>query len=109
MDFIKTKNNGGPMNVIFDGRFIFIEAFHGLVAIAQPVHDDEFNIIGYHVERTQAIGIATIKRIATKYLGEMYDRVAPNIKKRDFKFVDWTVYQFVGSLPYGLELNVTKI
>lgn len=109
MDFIKTKNNGSPMDVIFDGRFIFIDKWHGLVAIAQPVHDDDYNLVGYHIDRTQAISRATICRVASRYLNDMYDRINPERERGALSFVDCTVFQFVGSLPYGLELNVKKI
>ena len=101
MDFIKTKNNGGPMDVIFDGRFIFIEKFHGLVAIAQPVHNDNYDIVGYHIERTLAIDPSTIRRIISRY------RSAAEM--RGVKVEDCMVHQFAGSLPYKIELNITKI
>lgn len=100
MDIIKTKNCGGPMDVIFDGRFIFIEKFHGLVAIVQPIHNDNYDLVGYHIERTLAIDPSTVLRIISRY------RSAAGM--RDVKVEDCMVHQFVGSLPYKIELNIMK-
>lgn len=108
MDFIKTKNDGGLMDVIFDGRFIFIDKWHGLVAIAQPVHNDSYNLIGYHIERTQAISVCVIRRVINNYMNDMYNRINPDRGRQTFTFKDCTVHPFVGSLPYGIELNITK-
>lgn len=108
MDFIKTKNCGGPMDVIFDGRFIFIEKFLGLVAIAQPVMDEDYNLVGYHIERTLAIGMPVIKRVVTKYLVDVYTLIDKEQKVQKMFFEDCTIHRFVGSLPYKIELNLTK-
>lgn len=108
MDFIKAKNNGCSMDVIFDGRFIFIDKLHGLVAIAESVQDEDFNLTGYHIERTLAIGMSVIKRTITRYLYDAYDRIHDGNYRPELTFTDCTVHRFVGSLPYGITIGISK-
>lgn len=109
MDFIKTTSYGTPVDVIFDGRYIFIDKWHGLVAIVRPVYDDdcELVVVGYKIERTLAIDPKTIKRTIKKYRSDFnkrYDLDSP----RELTFEDAELHQVVGSLPYGIELNIRK-
>lgn len=104
MDFIRTKNAGGPMDVIFDGRFIFIEKFHGLIAIALPKYDKKLELIGYQIERTLEISPQTIQRVITNYLNGV--RSSYNSEPFKLTFEDSKVHQYVGSLSYGIELNI---
>lgn len=79
------------------------------MAIANPVYDEGCNLIGYHVERTLAIDLSKVKRVINSYMNGMRENYNPEAGLFKFKFEDCTVFQFVGSLPYGIELNVTKI
>lgn len=108
MQIIKTKHHGTELDVIADGRFIFIDAFHGLVAIAKFDDDDtkyEKNVWNYEVERTLAIDPSTIERIIKNYVDKARKTYATEPLTHKFHY---NTIQIVDSLPYSLEINLTK-
>lgn len=67
MEFIRTKNYGTEMNVVFTGdKYTFFDGFHGLVAIAtRESEPGDMNAL-FSVEHTDVINEALIKRIINK-------------------------------------------
>ena len=103
MDIITTKHYGTRLDVITDDRYIFKDAFHGIVAVARPIHNDDYEIIGYEVEQTQAIDPNTIKRVIRKHWGGF--PIPDRAKGFEFKF---DIKDYVGSLPYGIKIELFK-
>lgn len=103
MDIITTKHYGTRLDVIMDGRYIFKDAFHGIVAIANPICDDVYETIGYNVEMTQAIDKNTIKRVIRKHWAGC--PISDRTKGFEFKF---DIKDYVGALPYGIKIELFK-
>ena len=96
MDIIRASHYSTPLDVIMDGRYIFRDAFHGIVAVATDIRDDNFNLIGYKVEHTLAIDQSTIKRVIRNH---RYDR------GEGLKY-EFDTKKYVGSLPYGIKIEL---
>ena len=103
MDIITTKHCGTRLDVIMDGRYIFKDAFHGIVAVANPIHNANYEIAGYNVEMTQAISKDTVKRVIRKHWGGF--PIADRAKGFEFKF---DIKDYVGSIPYGIKIELCK-
>lgn len=103
MDIITTKHYGTRLDVIMDGRYIFKDAWHGIVAVANPITNDSYDVIGYNVEMTQAIDPNTIKRVIVKHRGGF--PIPDRAKGFEFKF---DIKKYVGSLPYGIKIELFK-
>lgn len=96
MEFIHTKNYGGPMTVVFTGeKYFFNDNFFGLVAIATRERESDKNGVVFDVSRCQRMNPATLKRI---------------IEKNESRYIARTVafnetYVSGESLPYNLEMR----
>ena len=74
MEYIKTQEYHTRIDVYFDGeKYVFINAFHGLVAIARRDYDtsrfSEDNtryFVTFHVEKASTISNSTIECIINK-------------------------------------------
>lgn len=104
MDIITTKHYGTRLDVIMDGRYIFKDAWHGIVAVANPITNDSYDVIGYNVEMTQAIDPNTIKRVIRKHR-EGFPCGAHTENGLKFEF---DTKKYVGSLPYGIKIELFK-
>lgn len=107
MEYIKTQEYHTRIDVYFDGeKYVFINAFHGLVAIARRDYntsrfseDNTRYFVTFHVEKASTISESTIERIINKgestympcYVTYVYD----TISERD-------------SLPYFVSVNLEK-
>ena len=101
MDIITTKHYGTRLDVIMDGRYIFKDAWHGIVAVAKPIHNDSYDVVGYNVEHTLAIEQNTIKRVIRKHWEGF--PISDRAKGLEFKF---DTKNHVGSLPYGIRIEL---
>lgn len=108
MEFIKTKNYGGEMTVVYDGSYYFIEAFHGLVAVAKRQFNEHSieNEDHFKVELTLAIDESKIKRIINK-AENRYIECHPTFEFKYRTYAD-TGEKYVGSLPYTVGITLTK-
>lgn len=95
MDIIRASHYSTPLDVIMDGRYIFRDAFHGIVAVATDIRDDNFNLIGYKVEHTLAIDQSTIKRVIRNHRKGLHDVL-----------YEFDTKKYVGSLPYGIKIEL---
>lgn len=108
MELIKTKHYGTPLDVIFDGRYFFFDAFHGLVAyIDYPEKNEDDMTVTYPVEFTSAIDKFTIERVIKKTRSDFIKRLGLlDEYKVQFKY---TLHREVSALPYHLDINLKKL
>lgn len=107
MEYIKTQEYHTRIDVYFDGeKYVFINAFHGLVAIARRDYDtsrfSEDNtrcFVTFHVEKASTISDSTIERIINK--GES------TYMPCDVTYVYDTISDS-DSLPYFVSVNLRK-
>lgn len=73
MEYIRTKEHDTPIDVYFDGeKYVFINRFFGLVAIARRSKMTEFSednteaFTSFTVEATNAISKSTITKVVKK-------------------------------------------
>lgn len=110
MEFIKTKNGyNNEMTVVFDGDYYFIEAFHGLVAVARRQRTDDPHVLDEHfkVELTAAISETKIKRVINARESH-YIEVHPTYEFEYRKYRDTGVI-CTDSLPYAINISLTKL
>lgn len=107
MEYIKTQEYHTRIDVYFDGeKYVFINAFHGLVAIARRDYntsrfseDNTRYFVTFHVEKASTISESTIERIINKgestympcYVTYVYDTISDR-----------------ESLPYFVSVNLEK-
>jgi hypothetical protein len=100
MEFLRTKNYGVEMYVVFAASGIyFYDKFHGLVAIARITHET----IGtstphYEVELTKVIDEGKIKQVIEKRLCKRELGLRPTYK--------FDYYENSESLPYGIDIEL---
>lgn len=108
MVIIKTKHYHTPLDVIIDGRYIFIDAVHDVVAVANYNDDDSVpkpDTWCFDVERTLAIDTSTIERVIKNYVDDARSRCGLPSVKCEFNY---KTLEQVSSLPYDLEINLKK-
>lgn len=103
MDIIKTRNQQTPMNVIFDGRYIFIESFSGIVAVAHPILDENYDVVGYSVEHTLSIDQPVIARVIRNHRKGSWSEGIRNGKYK----IEYETSVHVGCLPYKIEIKLS--
>lgn len=108
MEYIRTKEYNTPIDVYFDGeKYVFVNRFHGLVAIARRSKMPEFSedntvsFTSFTVEATNAISKSTITKV---------------VKKNESKFMPCCVaYKWNvttdgrDSLPYAVSVRLEKM
>lgn len=105
MEYIRTKEYNTPIDVYFDGeKYVFINAFHGLVAIARRQGLVEFSDDGYmghvkfKIEKSSTISRSTITRVIgkqeSKYVSTVVETEWEEITKEN--------------LPYFVSVNLQK-
>lgn len=108
MEYIRTKEHDTPIDVYFDGeKYVFINRFFGLVAIARRSKMIEFSednteaFTSFTVEATNAISKSTITKL---------------IKKSENRFMPccaaykWNVTEDGrNSLPYAVSVRLEKM
>lgn len=108
MEYIRTKEYDTPIDVYFDGeKYVFINRFHGLVAIARRSKMTEFSegntkaFTSFTVEATNAISKSTITKV---------------VKKSESRFMPCCVaYKWEvtkgdrDSLPYAVSVRLEKM
>lgn len=103
MEFIKTKENGTEINVIFScGKYFFVSAWAGLVAIATRTSEPGADSAAFHVERSLYISEQLVKRVINKSENK-YTAVSVSY--------DFDLYAPDGlpvGLPYGLDIDIIR-
>lgn len=105
MEYIKTQEYHTRVDVYFDGeKYVFINAFHGLVAIARREGLVDFSTDGYmahvkfKIEKSETIEKITITRVIekqeSKYVSTIVETEWEEIRKE--------------SLPYIVSVNLEK-
>lgn len=108
MEYIRTKEHDTPIDVYFDGeKYVFINRFYGLVAIARRSKMIEFSedkteaSTSFTVEATNAISKSTITKL---------------VKKSENRFMPCCVaYKWNvttdgrNSLPYAVSVRLEKM
>lgn len=108
MEYIRTKEYNTPIDVYFDGeKYVFVNRFHGLVAIARRSKMTEFSedkteaFTSFTVETTNAISKSTITKV---------------VKKSESKYIPCCVaYKWNvttdgrDSLPYAVSVRLEKM
>lgn len=100
MEFIRTKNYGTEMNVVFTGdKYTFFDGFHGLVAIATRNSDPGDKNVLFSVEHTYVINESLIKRIINKNENRYIDVIVSYTFKLSGKRQ---------SLPYYADIDIKR-
>lgn len=105
MEYFKTQEYHTRIDVYFDGeKYVFINAFHGLVAIARREGLVDFSTDGYmahvkfKIEKSETIEKITITRVIkkqeSKYVSTIVETEWEEIRKE--------------SLPYIVSVNLEK-
>lgn len=107
MEYLNTQEYHTRIDVYFDGeKYVFINAFHGLVAIARRDYntfsfsgDGARRLVTFHVEKARTISNCTIERVINKsestYMPCDATYIYDNASDRD-------------SLPYFVGVNLEK-
>ena len=105
MEYIKTQEYNTRIDVYFDGeKYVFINAFHGLVAIARRQGRTEFLPDGYKahikfkVEKASTISKDTITRTICK----QEDRYVSAVVECEWHVVECE------NLPYYVSVNLVQ-
>lgn len=105
MEYFKTQENDTRIDVYFDGeKYVFINAFHGLVAIARRQGLVEFSDDGYmghvkfKIEKSKTISKRTITRVVEKQESKYVSTVVET---------EWEESE-IESLPYFVSVNLQK-
>lgn len=105
MEYIKTQEYSTRIDVYFDGeKSVFINAFHGLVAIARRQGLVEFSPDGYmahvkfEIEKASTISKNTITRVLNKQENKYVSTVVE---------CEWNEVE-CESLPYFVSVNLEK-
>ena len=105
MEYIKTSEYGTAIDVYFDGeKYVFINAFHGLVAIARRQGLVDFSADGYmghvkfKIEKSSTISRSTITRVIGKQESKYVSTVVET---------EWEENE-IECLPYFVSVNLEK-
>lgn len=105
MEYFKTQENHTRIDVYFDGeKYVFINAFHGIVAVARRQGLVGFSQDGYmaqasfEVEKSSTISRSTITRLIHKQESKYVSTVV-NCKWKEVK---------CESLPYSVSVALEK-
>lgn len=103
MEFIKTKENGTEINVIFScGKYIFVSAWAGLVAIATRTSEPGSDSAVFRVEHSLYISERLIKRVINKSENK-YTAVSVS-----YDFDLYAPNSCPVSLPYSLNVDIVR-
>lgn len=105
MEYYKTQESNTRIDVYFDGgKYVFVNAFHGLVAIARRQGLVEYSQDGYmahvkfQIEKSSTIERSTIIRLIHKQENKYVSTVMD---------IEWTDVE-QESLPYIVTVNLEK-
>lgn len=106
MEYTKTQEHNTRIDVYFDGvKYVFISAFHGIVAVARRLGLVEFLPEGsmahvkFQIEKTTTINKNTITRIIHQQENNVISTVVE---------CEWTEVERE-SLPYFVSVNLEKM
>ena len=105
MEYIKTQENSTRIDVYFDGeKYVFINAFHGLVAIARRQGYTEYLPDGYkaHVKFKVEKASTISKNTITRLLYKQEDKYVSTVVECEWNEVECE------SLPYFVSVNLEK-
>lgn len=104
MEYIRTQEYNTRIDVFFDGeKYVFVNAFHGCVAIATRTKITEFPedkvVAFFFAEKTrETISSTTIRRV----IGKSESRYVPTIVNYQWEEVDAT------SLPVFVSVQINR-
>ena len=105
MEYFKTQENHTRIDVYFDGeKYVFINAFHGIVAVARRqglvgfTQDGHMAHASFEVEKSSTISRSTITRLIHKQESKFVSAVV------DIEWIETTQE----NLPYFVSVNLEK-